>query len=123
MSRVLDSRRVLVYTFNQVVECHRVRMVGVGVAIAQPHGVDAENAAPDTRRIARITARTKIEGRLYFEAWEVDELRAHGSRRRPRDWKCNDSHFQERNQGPYRAGGAGFDARPGGMHLDQRRVD
>src|SRR5665647_1743687 len=67
MSRVLDSRRVLVYTFNQVVECHRVRMVGVGVAIAQPHGVDAENAAPDTRRIARITARTKIEGRLYFE--------------------------------------------------------
>ena len=42
-------------------------MVGVGVAIAQPHGVDAENAAPDTRRIARITAGTKIEGRLYFE--------------------------------------------------------
>ena len=67
MSRVLDSRRVLVHTFNQVVECHRVRMVGVGVAIAQPHGVDAENAAPDARRIARITVRTKIEGRLYFE--------------------------------------------------------
>src|SRR5665811_1445498 len=33
----------------------------------RPHGVDAENAAPDARRIARITVRTKIEGRLYFE--------------------------------------------------------